>query len=85
MNNDLFNSETSLSVYPNPTKDILYIKPLDNQKFDVSIYSITGQLVSQYSNLDNNQIDIKNLEKGIYILKITSQNNIIHIQKIIKD
>ena len=85
MNNYLLNSENLLNVYPNPTKDILCIKPLDNQKYDVSIYSIHEHLVSHYSNLDTNQIDIKNLEKGIYILKITSQNNIIHIQKIIKD
>lgn len=67
-----------IQVYPNPAKDFILIKNLKNNE-DFEIYDLQGKLVKK-EKYKNNQISLKNLSKGIYILKIPSQK---YVQKII--
>ena len=65
-----------ISVYPNPSSDYLTIK-CDRQDFSdrhIYIYSAKGDLVSQsvFSRIGDN-IYIKNLDQGIYFLKLENQ------------
>ena len=61
------NIET-IDVYPNPTKDMLYIKSSDDlHVINIEIYDLTGKLVIKQ---DNETIYVKNLNNGLYILKI---------------
>lgn len=68
-----------VSIYPNPVKDILNISVDDivNNK----LYNVNGQLV-----LESNQktLNLSDFEKGIYILKITTQKGVIE-RKIVID
>jgi hypothetical protein len=70
-------SETLLSVYPNPTNGILHVR---SEKKDlpiefIRIFSIQGQLLATPA-YTNNQVDISFLAAGIYILKIQSGQHI---------
>lgn len=71
------------SIYPNPTKGLLYINNLILEEITVS--NMEGKIVKiftfNYPNA-NNTIDLADLLKGFYILKIKS-NGIISNQKII--
>ena len=70
-----------ISIYPNPVENTLNVTsnvPIKN----ISIYNIQGQLV-RYDN-DNN-VDVSNLSKGIYIVKVLLQNGEMHTAKILKE
>ena len=75
------NGETSIettdtqtsSIYPNPVKDNLNIRNAENMYGnDVCIYSITGVLVSKYSQWNGEDIDISHLSPGIYFINTNS-------------
>ncbi|WP_312556217.1 T9SS type A sorting domain-containing protein [Empedobacter brevis] len=70
-------------VYPNPIKNILNIKATDKSKIlEVEIYNTLGQIVSTIKK-SGSQIDLSTLKKGIYFIRITTNNNI-ETKKIIK-
>lgn len=63
---------SDLRVYPNPTKNILnfgFNKNLDH----IEVYSITGKMVMSIT--DSNTIDLRNLSKGMYMVKVAVDNN----------
>ena len=62
------------SMYPNPAKEILYIES-PNTVSSVVMFDITGKQVLRLENLTNNQINISNLNPGIYTVKIESDHN----------
>lgn len=64
-------------TFLNPVTDYLTVSSIDSiDKFE--IYNLAGNLVMKVSP-DNNEIDVKQLSKGIYLLAIYSEN-----RKIIK-
>lgn len=65
-------SQTSVSVYPNPTTDFLII---DNATQGLmSVYNLSGSLVMQ-TTISNgqNQVPVGQLQEGIYLLQINNQ------------
>lgn len=62
---------TSMKLYPNPTSDFVYI----SENADVQIFNIHGQLVGSYKN--TNRIDVSNLNAGLYIFRINTENKIL--------
>ena len=80
-NNSLFNGDKM--VYPNPARDILNINP--NFSLISPNYSITnvlGQIIKTGS-IKNNAINISTLKKGIYLIKLTDEEETF-TQKFIK-
>lgn len=60
-----------IEVFPNPTKDILYIKNIDSETV-INIYDILGKQIN--INVVDNSIDVSTLKDGIYVLEIKHQN-----------
>jgi len=78
-------SEITLEVYPNPSNDKIKIES-DFEIKEIIISSVDGKMIITISSLQKEQtIDISNLNKGIYFLKITSVNNGVISKKIIKN
>ena len=70
------NSTQDISVYPNPANDKLFI--LSENIKNVEIYNLLGKVVFETETLNpNGSIDIANLPKGTYIVRITKDNNVI--------
>ena len=67
------------NLYPNPTKDWIYA---DREYHQIAIYSISGELVSQSSNLPFN---ISSLPSGIYYITVLNKNYETERFKIIKN
>lgn len=66
-----FNSTLALKIYPNPVSNgKFYIDSITNLEKDVTIYNTLGQQV-QKSKASNEGIDVSNLNKGTYFVKIT--------------
>ncbi len=75
------NEKNKFVIYPNPVKEI--INTSITTIFDFEIYDILGNLVLKGKNIES-QVNVNSLTKGIYFLKLTSENNIIN-QKFIKE
>jgi hypothetical protein len=71
-------TNVEFKVYPNPAKEILYIKlPAleNNSKFNYEICNSQGQVVLSLQNkVALDKIDISNLSDGIYLLKALNTN-----------
>lgn len=65
---------TSFNIYPNPVNDVLFVEMSENIE-EVSIYTITGVMVYNETVLSGNSIDVSELEGGIYIIKVRTENN----------
>lgn len=72
-------TDTKIVLYPNPAKDQITIAGTTS-KSDVSIYSLSGQLLFQTSIMGETNIKL-DLPSGIYLCKITSDNHAV-IKKI---
>ncbi|WP_241309781.1 DUF5074 domain-containing protein [Chryseobacterium arthrosphaerae] len=68
------------SIYPNPVIDILYIKTQEKIQ-NVSIYDASGRTVN--APLNNGQVNMSMLPKGMYILKAVT-DKAVYQQKLIK-
>jgi len=72
----------NISVQPNPVTDILTI----NADFDkVVINNILGQEISTMNQIKTNRIDVGDLSKGIYIIKVYKGERYIGAAKITKN
>jgi hypothetical protein len=80
-------SDINLSLFPNPTKDVLYFEPGNNKlaKYNVRVYNIMGVMLINTISTDNS-INVSSLKEGIYILQITSADNNVNVtSKFIKE
>ena len=60
-----------LSIYPNPTSDMISIKGVENIK-SIKVYSILGALEKEVFN--TNQIDVSELSPGVHFIKVNNGN-----------
>jgi hypothetical protein len=62
---------SQLSVYPNPTNDIVTIKmPLNIEVVSMKLFDVLGNLVLK--NANTTRLDVSNLSSGLYLLDITT-------------
>ena len=73
--------KSTINIYPNPVKSILNIKTDDKIK-TIELYDEIGRKVKNLSN--SNVINLENLNKGIYYLKIQTEKSS-SVEKIIKE
>lgn len=75
-----------LSIYPNPTVDILYIKNKNVAlEFIYQLFDVTGKLIASSTKMvQQDQIDVSSFQSGTYILNIKTNNNASKSYKIIK-
>ena len=74
-------TQLDISIYPNPTSDIVYIDGNYTQ-LKVVIYNILGKEVINKSI--TNSIDISHLENGVYLMKL-SDGFKLYTRKVIKN
>ncbi len=63
------------NIYPNPTKDILYLN--FDKEVEVSLFEISGKRIKTLSlKKGENSLDVSQLDKGIYLLKVEVDNTL---------
>ena len=67
-------SLNTVSVYPNPTKNVLNISGIDNLQ-SYRIFNLLGKEILAKTEIQNNSIDVSNLKKGVYFITIKDENN----------
>lgn len=79
-NHDIYKPQNVLSIYPNPSKDLLHISFISEKhaKYNMSIYNVKGQIVlktdvpSEKFSINLNELNIKS---GVYFLKVNGKGN----------
>lgn len=73
-------TETQITLYPNPTKDILFIKILATslpKEINIELFNTKGQMVKRYKEKpnSNNQLimDISDFSEGVYFLNFSTE------------
>ncbi len=78
------NSNTNLTLHPNPTSDQLFLSGLDSfQNTPYRIHDLMGTLIESGKLKDNQTIPVSHLKKGVYLLSVEQQGSSIR-QKFIK-
>ncbi|MCV2486488.1 T9SS type A sorting domain-containing protein [Flavobacterium sp. SH_e] len=85
-----FSEEDVISYYPNPVKELLYIKwELINRSkvSSITVYEISGQVLQTFSrteNTDNQTISFGEYPRGVYLVALNYGNGEQKTIKIIK-
>jgi len=81
LNTNNYEFAASISVYPNPAKNIVNISGIENIEA-IEVYSVLGKLVKKVTN--QNTVSVHNLSKGIYLMSIKKENNTVTKQLIVE-
>jgi hypothetical protein len=79
--NDSELNKTEIILYPNPTSSVLNIKTNSNLK-RATIYSVLGKKILETSS---KKITTSNLNKGIYLIKIETEDGSISTKRFMKE
>ncbi len=79
LSNSDYEQKLNFSFYPNPASDYFTIE-MENKLKSIELYSLQGQKVLDSTS---KHIDVSNLSKGIYMVRITDENNAIATQKLL--
>ncbi|KXX71294.1 PA14 domain-containing protein [Flammeovirga sp. SJP92] len=76
----------TIEIYPNPVIDFMkVINKSNNQNVELEIINSASSLVSTSKlNKVENTIDLRKLQKGVYIIRVRSDNTVLSNEKIIK-
>lgn len=81
INNNILSNNNN--IYPNPASDKIFINS-ENKIVAISIFDITGKIIIEKNNIQENAIDVSNIKSGIYFCKIIDNKGKISTQKLIK-
>ena len=66
-----------VTLFPNPANDVLSINGLEGNTENIQISDASGKMMVSHSNITTTSFDmnVENLEAGIYFVRITQNNN----------
>ena len=79
-------NKSILSIYPNPFISSTTIKTIGNHKNAIlTIYNSYGQTLKQIKNISGQTVYLSrdNLASGLYFIKLTEEDNIIAVEKLL--
>lgn len=87
---DKFNSNSEILIYPNSTRDNLYIEFLSNEicNYNIIITDLQGKVLYDTKKTDSKKmvLDLSHYNTGFYFLKIINENtNKMYFDKILKE
>ena len=66
-------ANSTISIYPNPASDVIYLDIEGQINIEISLYDINGQKLSTYNNM--NEINMSEIPAGTYILQLSDTNS----------
>ena len=70
------NGPDQINIYPNPATESIFISNIKEEKINLSIYDIQGRIVLEETIYENQSVNIKSLEKGVYQIKLEGNKTI---------
>lgn len=77
----------NVAIYPNPVNDVLTVEIQKvNEVNSIAVYNVTGMLINEHMVTGKrNKIQMRNLEDGVYLVKVNYHNNSSETFRIIKN
>jgi hypothetical protein len=80
LNLSTLNTETpelrlQVKVFPNPTKEVIYITHPTEQFFDVRITDISGKQILQTAHQKQQPLNVQTLSTGTYFITVTTKES----------
>jgi len=66
-------SESYIQVFPNPVRNILFLKNAEQLSGIITIYTVDGRKILEKSYSQNEGLDVSSLSQGVYILMLNNQ------------
>lgn len=87
LKNPSFTGKNQIAAYPNPTNGTVYLNSETSLIKEASVFDLLGKQVykSNFSALNNVTLDLKSLQTGAYLLKVTSDSGKVETIKIMKN
>ena len=67
--------QLQVKVYPNPTKEVIYITHPTEQFFEVRITDISGKQILQTANQKQQPLSVQTLTTGTYFITVTTKES----------
>jgi len=78
LSNDVYELTSNVNAYPNPTNGIVNL----TVEGDITVLDLTGKTI--ITKFDTSVVDLSGLVSGVYVVKISTPNNIVVNHRIIK-
>ena len=80
------NSINSISIYPNPADNFIYIRYQNILPDSYKIFDLNGRLVNSkiIDNEDDLEINVGSFERGLYFISISSGENMDNLKFLVK-
>lgn len=75
-------STTNLTLYPNPVRDVFHVQGAEIGSM-LTIHQLNGAVVFKQRMDKNSEVDVRNLKKGMYLVRINSATGVT-TKKIVK-
>ena len=80
------NDDLEITIFPNPSKDVININVNNSLISSIELFDISGKMIHSSGNLKGNKnqpLDLSNYSSGIYFLKVYT-NNGLQIKRFLK-
>lgn len=82
---DIYNLLTKVTIYPNPTKNLLNIVLADAENLKIDVYAVDGKLIEQKTMNKTTTIDISKYQSGLYFINATNSKGEVYRNKFVKE
>ena len=80
------NNQNSVSIFPNPSENYIYIRYENISPESYKIFDVNGRLI--YSKIINNNddllVDVSSYDRGLYFISIVSNQKVINLKFLVK-
>jgi hypothetical protein len=73
-----------IKIFPNPTKDFVEVR-VKGDSYLLELYDIQGRLLLSKRMNTNDILDLKSIEKGVYLLTLKDKSNVLTTRRLIKE
>nr|WP_227625926.1 alpha/beta hydrolase-fold protein [Geofilum rubicundum] len=81
--NTNLSTNSNMILHPNPVRDVLNIESENENYITASIFDLQGRILRKHKIQEQNLINVNDLKKGVYILKLKSSKGIV-LQRFVK-
>jgi N-acetylneuraminic acid mutarotase len=66
-----------ISIYPNPTHDLINIQTSEQKNYSLEIISLSGQVIKRMDKSESSfQLDLSSYQSSVYVIRIISGNTV---------
>ena len=79
-------ANSGIRVYPNPASDVIYIEGMADGNKDLYVYDMLGNVVVAKTSSNNDVVlNISDLSRGFYVIKIVDEMGTVRVAKVCKE